>query len=123
MKKDTIIATPYDNGTIFQHFGRCPSFMLYKAEEDGINKIGLLDASGSGHEALGGLLKENGVDVLICGGIGEGAIAALNGITIFSGVSGSCDQAVVDFINGQLDFSLESCQEDGYLGDCGHCCH
>ena len=37
----------------------------------------VVDTNGSGHGALAGFLMQNGVDTLICGGIGGGAQAAL----------------------------------------------
>ena len=44
-------------------------------------------------------MKSLGVDVLICGGIGGGAIAALGaaGIRVFGGVEGEADVAVEAF--------------------------
>lgn len=46
--------------------------------------------------ALAGLLANGGVDTLICGGIGGGAINALTqaGITVYAGAQGSCDACV-----------------------------
>ena len=56
----------------------------------------MVDAGGSGHGALAGVLSALHVDALICGGIGGGAQAALAaaGIRLFGGVSGSADAAV-----------------------------
>ena len=71
------IAVTYDNGQIFQHFGHCATFKLYQAQEGRILREEIIDASGSGHEALAGLLNDFDVDVLICGGIGGAAKVAL----------------------------------------------
>ena len=67
------IAVTYDNGQIFQHFGHSAQFKLYEVSGGMILNTAVVDTNGSGHGALAGFLKQNGVDTLICGGIGGGA--------------------------------------------------
>ena len=92
------IAVTYDNGTIFQHFGKTESFKLYNVEDGAVVSSEVVGTNGSGHEALAGFLKNYQVDVLICGGIGMGAQDALTdaGIEICTGAQGDADQAVED---------------------------
>ena len=71
------IAVTYDNGNIFQHFGRTESFKVYEVENKQVISSEVIGSNGVGHGALAGLLAEQKVDVLICGGIGGGAQAAL----------------------------------------------
>ena len=71
------IAVTYENGQIFQHFGHTEQFKLYEAVDGKITHAKVVDTNGSGHGALAGFLMQNGVDTLICGGIGGGAQAAL----------------------------------------------
>ena len=71
------IAVTYDNGTIFQHFGKTETFKVYEVENDQIVSSEIIESNGSGHGALAGLLAGQNVEVLICGGIGGGAQAAL----------------------------------------------
>ena len=82
------IAVTYDNGQIFQHFGHSAQFKLYEVSGGMILNTAVVDTNGSGHGALAGFLKQNGVDTLICGGIGGGAQAALTqaGIRFYGGV-------------------------------------
>ena len=82
------IAVTYDNGTIFQHFGKTETFKVYEVENDQIVSSEIIESNGSGHGALAGLLAGQNVEVLICGGIGGGAQAALAdaGIELYSGV-------------------------------------
>jgi len=49
----------------------------------------VIGTDGAGHSALAAVLKDKGVDVLICGGIGNGAVTALSeaGIDGYSGES------------------------------------
>lgn len=126
------IAVTYDNGNIFQHFGHTESFKIYETEEGKIVSSEVIGSEGSGHGALAGLLDKNGIDVLICGGIGNGAIDALNdaGIEVYAGISGSTDEAVNAFLAGELVPSGANCshhdEEGGCAGSCGGCsggCH
>ena len=71
------IAVTYENGKVFQHFGKTESFKIYEVEDNQIVSSEVISSNGSGHGALAGLLAEQGIDVLICGGIGGGAQAAL----------------------------------------------
>ena len=71
------IAVTYDNGQIFQHFGRTEAFKVYEVEDGKVVNSEVMESNGVGHGALAGLLADNTIDVLICGGIGGGAMAAL----------------------------------------------
>ena len=67
------IAVTYENGEIFQHFGHSEAFKLYEVEGGEVKSSEVVPTNGSGHGALAGFLRERGVEVLICGGIGAGA--------------------------------------------------
>ena len=122
MKK---IAVTYENGQIFQHFGHTERFKVYKVAEGQVVSAAILSSNGVGHGALAGLLRESGVDTLICGGIGGGARAALEdaGIQLYGGVSGQADDAVAALLAGRLSYDpAAACQH--HSGDqehhCGH---
>ena len=99
------IAVTYENGEIFQHFGHTEQFKIYNVEDGKIVSSETVSTNGSGHGALAGLLLSLNVDVLICGGIGGGARAALSeaGIKLYGGVQGSADKAAESFVSGTLD--------------------
>ena len=101
------IAVTYRNGQIFQHFGHTEAFKIYDIQDGRINMSVVLDTEGSGHGALAGMLQKLHVEVLICGGIGGGARAALEqaGIRLYGGVSGEADQAVEAFLAGNLAYN------------------
>ena len=89
------IAVTYENGNVFQHFGHTEQFKVYEVEDGKVVSSEIIGSNGSGHGALAYLLSDQAVDVLICGGIGGGAQAALSerGIDpviaeVFSGSSG-----------------------------------
>ncbi len=118
------IAVTYENDKVFQHFGHTESFKIYEVENDDIKSMKIISANGSGHGALAGFLKEQGVDVLICGGIGAGAQNALNdaGIKWFGGVQGDCNQAVISFLLGKLQYNPDvKCSHHEGHGE-GHTC-
>ena len=71
------IAVTYANGEIFQHFGRTEQFKVYDVENGQVVRSQVMGTGGQGHGALAGVLQQLGADVLICGGIGGGAQAAL----------------------------------------------
>lgn len=71
------VAVTYENGEVFQHFGHSEAFKLYEVEGGEVKSSEVVPTNGSGHGALAGFLRERGVEVLICGGIGAGAQNAL----------------------------------------------
>lgn len=98
------IAATYAKGEIFQHFGHTQQFKVYEVEDGKIVASKIIGSNGAGHGALAGLLSQGGIDVLICGGIGGGAINALGqaGIEVYAGAAGSPDAAVEALLAGAL---------------------
>ena len=136
------IAVPYSDGQVFQHFGESEQFKIYDTIDDEIISSEIVDTSGSGHSALADFLKEKGAGVLICGGIGVGAVTALQnaGIQILGGAEGEADKCVEEFLGGRLHFGASGCAScssscghhhgdgdeeecDGNISACGTWCH
>lgn len=125
------IAVTYESGLIFQHFGHTNHFKLYDVENGEIKSACVIPTDGHGHGALAGFLKEQGVDTLICGGIGGGAQMALQnaGIRLYGGVRGDADEAVLALLADQLVYNpCVTCNHhdhDHACGDhgCGGSCH
>ena len=116
------IAVTYDNGNVFQHFGKTESFKVYEVQDQKVVSSEVISSNGSGHGVLAGLLAEQGVDVLICGGIGGGAQAALSeaGIELCAGAQGNTDEAVEAYLKGELVSSGVNCDHHGEGHSCGH---
>lgn len=111
------IAVTYDNGNVFQHFGKTEFFKVYEVEDNKVVSSEVIGSNGVGHGALAGLLADQAVDVLICGGIGGGARMALAdaGISLYGGVHGEADQAVAAFLDGSLTYNPdEECDHHGH---------
>ena len=131
------IAVTYENGNVFQHFGRTESFKVYEVEDNKIVSGKVIGNDGLGHEALAGLLADKAIDVLICGGLGQGAQNALAaaGVEVVAGASGDADAAVEAYLRGELVNTGANCDhhdhhhedEDGcggcgeHEGGCGGC--
>ena len=125
-----VAVTTDENKQVFQHFGHCKLFMLAQVTDGVVQQTELLDASGSGHEASANLLKANGVQVMICGGIGAGAKNALEAaqIEIFAGVQGGVEQALEQYAKGTLEKRpIVLCNHHGHGHahgqEEGHVCH
>ena len=119
------IAVAYENGQIFQHFGHTEYMKLYTVENGEVVSAEVQSTNGSGHGALAGFLRANGVDTLICGGIGGGAQQALAeaGIRLFGGCTGDADRAVENLLNNTLMYNPNvSCAHHEGEHDCGHDC-
>ncbi len=86
----------------------------------------IIPTAGQGHGALAAFLSANGVDVLICGGIGGGAQMALAeaGIRLYGGVQGAADEAVAALLAGTLGYDpdVHCGHHDHEHGTDGHGC-
>lgn len=116
------IAVTYDNGEVFQHFGRTENFKVYEVEDNKVVSSEVIGSNGTGHGALAGLLAEKGIDVLICGGIGGGAQTALAeaGIELVAGAEGNTDEVVETYLRGELISTGSNCHHHDH--EEGHSC-
>ncbi len=128
----TIAVTTDENNNVYQHFGHCEKFTLYTMSDGILMAKTVLETDGNGHEAMAGVLAEKGVKVLLCGGIGMGAMQALMqaDILVVPGLTGDIEVAVAGFLDGSLGTSTEAnCQAHGEgecdcsSASCGGCCH
>ena len=116
------IAVAYNNGEINEHFGHCEYFAVYDyygTYSHEVNKT-IIDARDkSGHTDMVNLMKDNKIDVVIVGRMGEEARAMLlsDGIVPVTGYCGNADQAVELLVTGQLPMS----DEGGCSGGCSGC--
>ena len=131
------IAVTCQDKQVFPHFGRTPEFYIVSAEDGKIISEQFVAAPAQGHGALVGFLADQGVDCLICGGIGGGAVNSFRaaGIQIYAGASGEVKDQVLSLLSGQLpeqgeancdhhgeghDHHHEHGHEHGHEHNCGH---
>lgn len=120
------IAATYEDGNVFQHFGHTEQFKIYTIEDGKITDTEVIGTNGNGHEALAGFLDSGEIKVLVCGGIGGGAINALMsyGIQVVPGAQGNADEAVQAYLDGKLAANYEancSHHQEGQEGGGCHC--
>ena len=119
------VAVTYDNGNVFEHFGKTEQFKVYDIEDGKVVGTQILDTNGEGCGALAGILNMANIDALVCGGIGGGAVNAVQaaGIKLYAGASGDTDAVVEALIAGTLEANGEAnCNhhEHGEGHSCGH---
>lgn len=118
------LAVTYENGQVFQHFGHTEQFKVYDVEDGAIKNQEVISTNGNGHGALAGFLKDLGVSVLICGGIGGGARTALAeaGIELYPGANGNADDQVKAYLAGKLAYDPDTVCSHHHHEE-GHSCH
>ncbi len=121
------VAVPYENGNVFGHFGHAEKFMIYSIDDGKVVGTELVAVEGEGHcTGISALLASHGVNVLICGGIGGGAVEHMKaiGVTVYGGITGSADEAVAKFISGSLERHSEAnCSHEHEHGESHNCRH
>ena len=100
------VAVTYEKetGNVFQHFGKTQYFKIYQIEDGKVISSEVIDNGGNGHHALPPFLKSIGVEVLILGNRGQGAVDAIaaSGLKELPGITGSADDAAELFAKGEL---------------------
>ena len=125
MKK---IALPVSsNGYIDDHFGHCESYMVYSINEKNeiTDRERIASPQGCGCKSnIAAVLAEQGVSVMLAGGIGDGAIHVLNqwGIDVVRGCSGNAEIAAKQWLSGNIKDSGSSCAQHQHHHDEGHQC-
>lgn len=121
------IAVTFKEGNVFKHFGRTQQFKIYEATGKKVTASSILNTNGKSHHELVGFLKDNGAEVLICGGLGEEVKDAIkaSGIEVISGADGDTDKAVQGYLDGTLkDQNILCSGHDIKSGEAANCtCH
>jgi len=125
MKK---IAIPTRGNQVDNHFGHCEMYTIITADDNGniTNKEILPSPQGCGCKSnIAATFQQIGVEVMLAGGIGEGAINVLknHGIDVIRGCSGEVTPLAEQYIKGKLVDSGISClQHEHHHGE-GHSCN
>ena len=112
------VAVTYEKetGNVFQHFGKTQYFKIYQIEDGKILSSEVIDNGGNGHHAIPPYLRSLGVETLILGNRGQGAIEAItaSGLKEMPGITGSADEAAELFAKGELKLNFEAkCNRHG----------
>jgi len=110
------IAMPISEGQLCSHFGHCERFYIYDVQQGTTEIMKVASLSAPPHEPglLPGLLCEEGVNVVIAGGMGTKAqeMFSQKGIQVVAGVSpagGSPEDLVQIYLSGGLKSGPNIC--------------
>jgi predicted Fe-Mo cluster-binding NifX family protein len=107
-------------GAVCPHFGYCEEFVLCDVENGQVNHQENLPNPGHRPGFLPLFLKEHGVDVIITGGMGSGAVELFeqSKIKILTGITGSNEMVIQKWVNGELESTGSVCFEHQHHGNC-----
>lgn len=107
------IAMPYHQGNINEHFGISQEFIIFHVENGQIKEKHIISSAGRQHNhgGLASLFHQEGVDVVIAGGMGPPMYNALqaSGLKVIMGASGDAAKAASDFLSGRLVTGVTGC--------------
>jgi predicted Fe-Mo cluster-binding NifX family protein len=116
------IAVASEGKTVAYHFGHCPSFDIFETENGSV--ISRRSIPNPGHKPgfLPNYLGDLGVNVIISGGMGAGAIDIFNarGIEVVTGAQGECGAAAQSYLDGALKSTGSVCREHQHHDECDH---
>jgi predicted Fe-Mo cluster-binding NifX family protein len=98
------ISIPVEGGEVSQHFGHTPEFAIITVENGKIVSRETLKNPGHEPGLIPKLMSQNGVNVVITGGVGRKAVDLFDemNITVISGVSGTVEDAIQGYLAGKL---------------------
>lgn len=125
------IAIPFKDGLVAQHFNDSTQFKIYTVDAFDILSETFTAISQDTPASAAAALKEQAVNVVICGNIGVASLLNLQdaGIQVMGGAYGKADEQVESFLNGQLHFETresrseqQSGESNGNVSACGNQC-
>lgn len=110
-----VIAFPTsDRTTVDGHFGHTKEFAIVSVS--GNEVVGTLFVTPPPHEpgVLPRFLGQQGIDVIVTGGMGKMAVDLFNqqGIDVILGATGSIDENLIEYLGGSLASSGSVCSHD-----------
>ncbi|MBU1145697.1 MAG: NifB/NifX family molybdenum-iron cluster-binding protein [Firmicutes bacterium] len=114
------IAIASGNGMVSIHFGHCEEFEIYEVEDNKIINKEMVKNPEHRPGFLPGFLQSFGVNVVISGGLGGGAVALFkqNNIKVITGAKGNTQDVMNDYLQGNLQSTESVCHEHQHHGNC-----
>ncbi|NLJ59254.1 MAG: dinitrogenase iron-molybdenum cofactor [Tissierellia bacterium] len=115
------IAVASENEMVSEHFGHCANFNIFEAEENKLVKSETIPNPGHKPGFLPNFLNDMGVNVIISGGMGGGAIEIFNekGIEVIVGARGNAKEIAEAYLQGKLKSTGSVCHEHKHHDECG----
>jgi len=116
------IACPCNGEEMVMKFCHAKYFKIYDVEGKDITAKSEILNNSEGHEEVALMLKDIGVDTVVCAMIGDHGVSTLNkvGINVFAGVRGDLDSIVKAFANNEIQLVFNT---PIHLHDEGCGCH
>lgn len=114
------IAVASENEMVTEHFGHCVNFNIFETQNDQIIKSESIANPGHKPGFLPNFLNDLGVNVVISGGMGSGAIEIFNekGIEVVVGASGEAKAVAAAYLQGALKSTGSVCHEHQHQDQC-----
>lgn len=115
------IAVASENNVVTEHFGHCQNFNIYEIEGNNIIKNDSIPNPGHKPGFLPNFLNDLGVNVIISGGMGAGAIDIFNNknIEVITGASGNSIDLAQRYMSGELVSTGSICHQHIHHEECG----
>lgn len=115
------IAVASEGKNVTEHFGHCVNFMIFDAENQVITKEESIPNPGHKPGFLPNFLADRGVNVIISGGMGGGAIDIFNerNVKVVTGAAGDARAVVQAYLDGNLVSTGAVCHEHQHHDECG----
>ena len=115
------IAVASMGSAVAGHFGHCENFNIYEAENGNVKSAQSIPNPGHKPGFLPNFLGDMGVEVIIAGGMGGGAVEIFNerSIEVIVGAQGDAKAAVEAYLRGELISTGAVCHEHEHESECG----
>lgn len=115
------IAVACEGKNVTEHFGHCEAFAIFEAQNKQIVNRQFIPNPGHKPGFLPVFLNDKGVNVIISGGMGGGAVAIFNekGIEVITGASGDAETVANQYLQGALKSTGSICHEHQHADECG----
>ena len=115
------IAVASEGKMVTEHFGHCKNFNIFEVENKQIIKSQSIPNPGHKLGFLPNFLNDIGVNVIVSGGMGGGAIEIFNekGIEVVTGATGDAEETVNKFLAEKLKSTGSVCHEHKHHDSCG----
>ncbi|MEL7649422.1 MAG: NifB/NifX family molybdenum-iron cluster-binding protein [Sedimentibacter sp.] len=116
------IAVASEKGMVTEHFGHCEGFCIFESDCNKIVKSNVVANPGHKPGFLPNFLNDMGVNVIISGGMGGGAIDIFNekGIEVVTGARGDAKASAEQYLSGTLKSTGSVCHEHQHHDECGN---
>jgi predicted Fe-Mo cluster-binding NifX family protein len=106
--------------TVSGHFGHCDNFNVYESENGVITSAQSVPSPGHRPGYLPNFLADMGVNVIISGGMGGGAVEIFNerNVEVIVGATGDARSAAESYLRGELKTTGSVCHEHAFADEC-----